>query len=115
MLAKIEDKYPFRRFYLTNEESYRKNVSAKIWWTLLKEIHAERINRADRILLNTSLAVFEDPISETMRIAWAIALDPMAERTEQLAAIREFREADDEQRIAYLGRRVMAMRFSKAT
>jgi len=53
---------------------------------LLKEIHAERINRADRQLLNTALAVFEDTITETMRIAWEIALDPFAEKTERLAA-----------------------------
>jgi hypothetical protein len=52
---------------------------------LLKEIHAERINRADRQLLNTALAVFKDTITETMRIAWEIALDPFAEKTEKLA------------------------------
>ena len=36
---------------------------------LLKEIHADRINRADRQLLNTALAVFEDTITGTIRIA----------------------------------------------
>jgi hypothetical protein len=33
LLAKIEDKYPYERFYLTDEESYRKNIIGKIFWT----------------------------------------------------------------------------------
>jgi len=33
MTEKIEDKYPFRRFCITDEESYRTNINEKIWWT----------------------------------------------------------------------------------
>ena len=33
LLSKIENDYPFRRFYLTDEESYRTNLLGKIWWT----------------------------------------------------------------------------------
>jgi hypothetical protein len=33
LLAKIEDRLPYRRFYLTDEESYQKNILGKIWWT----------------------------------------------------------------------------------
>jgi len=33
LLAKIEDRFPYRRFYLTDEASYQKNVLGKIWWT----------------------------------------------------------------------------------
>jgi hypothetical protein len=33
LLSKIEDRFPYRRFYATDEESYRKNILGKIWWT----------------------------------------------------------------------------------
>jgi len=33
LLTKIEDRFPYRRFYFTHEELYRKNISGKIWWT----------------------------------------------------------------------------------
>jgi hypothetical protein len=33
LLAKIEDKYPFRRFYVTHEQLYQDNIKGKIWWT----------------------------------------------------------------------------------
>jgi hypothetical protein len=32
-LTKIEDRFPYRRFWFTDEESYRKNILGKIWWT----------------------------------------------------------------------------------
>jgi hypothetical protein len=32
-LAKIEERFPLRRFWFTDEESYRANVLGKIWWT----------------------------------------------------------------------------------
>jgi hypothetical protein len=32
-LAKIEERFPLRRFWFTDEESYRTNVLGKIWWT----------------------------------------------------------------------------------
>jgi hypothetical protein len=32
-LAKIEERFPYRRFWFTDEESYRANVLGKIWWT----------------------------------------------------------------------------------
>jgi hypothetical protein len=32
-LAKIEDRFPLRRFWFTDEESYRANILGKIWWT----------------------------------------------------------------------------------
>ena len=33
LLAKIEARFPYRRFYLTDEDSYQKNILGKIWWT----------------------------------------------------------------------------------
>jgi hypothetical protein len=33
LLAKLEDSFPYRRFYVTNEESYKTNIKGKIWWT----------------------------------------------------------------------------------
>jgi Replication-relaxation len=33
ILEKMETKYPFRRFYVTDEESYTKRIEGKIWWT----------------------------------------------------------------------------------
>jgi hypothetical protein len=33
LLAKIEEKYPYKRFYVTDEASYRSNIAGKIWWT----------------------------------------------------------------------------------
>jgi hypothetical protein len=33
LLSKLEDRFPYRRFYFTDEESYRKNVVGHIWWT----------------------------------------------------------------------------------
>jgi hypothetical protein len=33
LLAKLEDKFPYRRFYVTDEESYKTNFKGKIWWT----------------------------------------------------------------------------------
>jgi hypothetical protein len=35
LLAKLEDKFPTRRFYLTDEASYKTNIKGKIWWTPL--------------------------------------------------------------------------------
>jgi len=33
LLSKLEDSFPYRRFYFTDEESYKKNMLGKIWWT----------------------------------------------------------------------------------
>jgi hypothetical protein len=33
LLAKLEDEFPYRRFYVTDEQSYRTNIRGKIWWT----------------------------------------------------------------------------------
>jgi hypothetical protein len=33
LLAKIEYDFPYRRFYVTDEESYKTNLKGKIWWT----------------------------------------------------------------------------------
>ena len=32
-LAKIEEKFPYRKFWFTDEESYRSSILGKIWWT----------------------------------------------------------------------------------
>jgi hypothetical protein len=32
-LAKIKNRFPFRRFWFTDEESYRANILGEIWWT----------------------------------------------------------------------------------
>jgi hypothetical protein len=33
LLGKLEEEFPYRRFYVTDEESYRTNLKGKIWWT----------------------------------------------------------------------------------
>jgi hypothetical protein len=33
LLSKLEDRFPYRRFYATDEESYRRDILGKIWWT----------------------------------------------------------------------------------
>jgi hypothetical protein len=33
LLGKLEEDFPYRRFYVTDEESYRTNLKGKIWWT----------------------------------------------------------------------------------
>ena len=33
LLTKVEDRFPYRKFYFTDEQSYRKNILGKVWWT----------------------------------------------------------------------------------
>jgi arginine repressor len=51
---------------------------------LIKEIHVERIRRADRQTLAHAHATFEDTMTETVRVAWEIAQDPLAKNSSQL-------------------------------
>src|SRR6202035_6069906 len=39
---------------------------------LLKEIHNEQANRADRVTLDHTLASFEDTMTEIVKVAWNI-------------------------------------------
>lgn len=63
---------------------------------LVGEIHTERARRADMWTLNAALTSFQDTMSEIVAQAWAIANDPMAERLERLAALREIRAAHND-------------------
>lgn len=58
---------------------------------LVKEIHAERAKRADTWVLNFALASFQDAMAEIVERAWEIVNDPLADRFEKLAAMREIR------------------------
>lgn len=42
----------------------------------VEEIRSEQIRRADRRTLNLSLALFEDTMSQVVKLAWAIASAP---------------------------------------
>jgi len=33
LLVKLEHEFPYRRFYVTDEESYKTNIQGNIWWT----------------------------------------------------------------------------------
>lgn len=33
LLGKIEDEFPFRRFWFTDEAAYKRDILGKIWWT----------------------------------------------------------------------------------
>ena len=60
---------------------------------LVNEIHAERARRADTWILNAALTAFQDVMTEIVSQAWEIANNPLAERGERLAAMREIRDA----------------------
>lgn len=60
---------------------------------LREKILRERAQRADRQLLSYSLAVFEDVLTETTKIAWQIALSNQSTRKERIAALKEIRES----------------------
>jgi len=63
---------------------------------LLNSIYAERTKRLDTVTLTTALASFQDVMTEIVRHAWEIVNDPMAERNEVLAALREIRAAHND-------------------
>jgi hypothetical protein len=56
---------------------------------LVKEIHAERIRRADRQTLNFALASFEDTMIEVVRLVWEIANIPYISAQARVMALRE--------------------------
>ncbi len=60
---------------------------------LSQEIAKERMIRADRKILNFALDVIEDTLTETNRIAWQIALNTTAKRSERLMALRKIDKA----------------------
>ena len=60
---------------------------------LRDKILRERTHRADRKVLSSSLAAFEDILTETTKIAWQIALSNQSTRKERIAALKEIREA----------------------
>jgi len=60
---------------------------------LREKILRERTHRADRKLLSSSLAAFEDILTETTKIAWQIALSNQSTRKERIAALKEIRES----------------------
>ena len=60
---------------------------------LREKILRERTHRADRKILSSSLAAFEDILTETTKIAWQIALSNQSTRKERIAALKEIREA----------------------
>ena len=64
--------------------------------SLVKAIQTERIRRADTWTLNFALASFQDVMTEIVERAWEIANDPMAERSDRLAALREVRAAHND-------------------
>ena len=63
---------------------------------LLKDIQAERTKRLNRATLNYALASFQDVMTEIVAKAWEIVNDPMSERGEVLAALREIRAAHND-------------------
>ena len=62
----------------------------------MRAIHTERAKRADTWTLNMALSAFQDTITEIVVKAWEIVNDPMAERLERLAALREIRAANND-------------------
>lgn len=64
--------------------------------SLVNQIHFERAKRADSWILNGALAAFQDVMFEIVAHAWEIANDPMAERSDRLAAMREIRAAHND-------------------
>ncbi len=64
--------------------------------SLVRAIQTERIKRADTWTLNYALSAFQDTMTEIVAKAWEIVNDPMAERLERLAALREIRAANND-------------------
>ena len=64
--------------------------------SLVKAIQTERIRRADTWTLNLALTSFQDVMTEIVERACEIVNDPMAERSDRLAALREIRAAHNE-------------------
>ena len=60
---------------------------------LLKEIHSERIHRADRQTPAFALAAFEDTMTEIVKVAWDIANSQWLNPQARVMALREIREA----------------------
>jgi hypothetical protein len=63
---------------------------------LLDDIRVERTKRVDTLTLNTALGAFGETMAEIVRRAKEIADDPMAERSDVLAALREIRAANND-------------------
>jgi hypothetical protein len=63
---------------------------------LVKKIYAERARRMDTITLNHALVAFAETMEEIVRRARDIADNPMSERLEVLAALREIRSAHND-------------------
>ncbi len=63
---------------------------------LRDKILRERAQRADRQVLSSSLAAFEDVLTETTKIAWQIALSNQSTRKERIAALKEIRESHND-------------------
>jgi hypothetical protein len=63
---------------------------------LVKKVYAERARRMDTITLNHALAAFAETMEEVVRRARDIADNPMSERLEVLAALREIRAAHND-------------------
>jgi hypothetical protein len=81
-----------RRHLAAQDLSLDRNYIA----SLVKQIQTERIKRADTWTLNMALASFQDVMLEIVERAWDIVNDPMAERSDVLAALREIRAAHDD-------------------
>jgi hypothetical protein len=64
--------------------------------SLVRQIQTERVKRAETWTLNTALSAFQDTMTEIVSKAWEIVNDPMAERLERLAALREIRAANND-------------------
>jgi hypothetical protein len=53
----------------------------------------ERVKRLNTLTLNYALSAFQDTVTEIVAVEWEIVNDPMADRLEKLAALREIRAA----------------------
>lgn len=60
---------------------------------LRRKVDQEKALRADRITLNQAIAAVSDTLTETTRLAWQIALNPVAKAHDRIAAMREIRKA----------------------
>lgn len=60
---------------------------------LRDEIDREKTLRTDRKLLNYALSSIEDTLTETIRLAWQIALNSARKPNDRISAMREIRKA----------------------
>lgn len=60
---------------------------------LRNSVAEEQSRRNDRRTLSRALAVVEDTLTETTRMAWQIALNPAARHGDRIAAMREIRKS----------------------